>query len=187
MDPRPAVGARGPGGQRGRDRPVAGRTERRRLPLDAASGAVARSREFTRRALLAWGWLPARDADGRAAAEDVLLMTSELVTNACQHAVGPYALELTRCGPLLRVAVCDGDDRMPVLRARCAPARPGGHGLRVVDRLAAVWGSEPVPGGGKRVWLETLRPPADRTGLTHPEPVRRPAGGDATRAGGESA
>ncbi|MFF0296018.1 ATP-binding protein [Kitasatospora sp. NPDC004615] len=142
-------------------RPVEGRTERRRLPLTAAPGAVARSREFTRLALLEWGWLPARDAVGRAAAEDVLLMTGELVTNACQHAAGPYALELTRCGPLLRVAVCDGDDRMPVLRAPHVPARPGGHGLRVVDRLAAAWGSEPVPGGGKRVWLETIRPPAE--------------------------
>ncbi|MGW4379760.1 ATP-binding protein [Kitasatospora sp. NPDC004531] len=144
-----------------RGRPVAGRTEHRTLPLAAAPGAVARSREFTRLALHAWGWLPAGDADGRAAAEDVLLMTSELVTNACQHAVGPYALELTRCGPLLRIAVLDSDDRMPVLRAPHAPAQPGGHGLRVVDRLAAAWGSEPVPGGGKRVWLETLRPPAE--------------------------
>ncbi|MFJ5925479.1 ATP-binding protein [Kitasatospora sp. NPDC092948] len=160
--------------------PVEGRTERRRLPLETESGAVARSREFTRLALQAWGWLPARDADGRAAADDVLLMTSELVTNACQHAVGPYALELTRCGPLLRVSVLDRDDRMPVLGAPYARARPGGHGLRVVDRLAAAWGSEPVPGGGKRVWLETLRPPAEpTTGRRHrgqlgPLPVRRP-------------
>ncbi|KDN87544.1 ATP-binding protein [Kitasatospora cheerisanensis] len=137
------------------------RTERRSLALDTAPGAVARSREFTRLALLAWGWLPARDADGRAAAEDVLLMASELVTNACQHASGPYALELTCCGPLLRIAVRDRDDRLPVLRAAHTPARPGGHGLRVVDRLAAAWGSDPVPGGGKRVWLETLRPPAE--------------------------
>ncbi|OKJ13792.1 ATP-binding protein [Kitasatospora sp. CB01950] len=154
--------------------PVQGRTERRTLPLDVAPGAVARCREFTRRALHAWGWLPAHDADGRAAAEDVLLMTGELVANACQHAAGPYALELTRCGPLLRVAVCDSDDRMPVLRAPHALVRPGGHGLRVVDRLAAVWGSEPVPGGGKRVWLETLRPPAEpRTGQCRSEEVPR--------------
>ncbi|MFD8480410.1 ATP-binding protein [Kitasatospora sp. NPDC059673] len=145
-----------------------GRTERRSLPLESAPGAVARSREFTCLALRAWGWLPAPDADGRAAADDVLLMTSELVTNACQHAAGPYELELTRCGPLLRVAVRDSDDRMPVLRAPYIPARPGGHGLRVVDRLAAAWGSEPVPGGGKRVWLETLRPrrTPDRNGAT---------------------
>ncbi|MFD8595340.1 ATP-binding protein [Kitasatospora sp. NPDC059646] len=143
------------------EEPREGRTERRSLALDAAPGAVARSREFTRLALLAWGWLPARDADGRAAAEDVLLMTSELVTNACQHATGPYALELTRCGPLLRVAVRDRDDRRPVLRAPHAPAQPGGHGLRVVDRLAAAWGCDPAPDGGKRVWLEALRPPAE--------------------------
>nr|WP_282204731.1 ATP-binding protein [Kitasatospora fiedleri] len=88
-------------------------------------------------------------------------MTSELVTNACQHAAGPYTLELTRYGPLLRVAVRDADDRPPVLRPPVEPARPGGHGLRVVDRLAAAWGSEPAVGGGKTVWLEIVRPPAE--------------------------
>ncbi|WP_198545034.1 ATP-binding protein [Kitasatospora sp. NRRL B-11411] len=143
------------------DRPAPGRAERRRLPLATAPGAVARSREFTRSALRAWGWLPGADDRTRTAAEDVLLMTSELVTNACQHAAGPYTLELTRYGPLLRVEVRDADDRPPTLRLRREPARPGGHGLLVVDRLSAAWGSEPVEGGGKTVWLEIVRPPAE--------------------------
>lgn len=141
--------------------PVPAGPERRCLPLAAAPGAVARSREFTRGALRTWGWLSAPDEGTRAAAQDVLLMTSELVTNACQHAAGPYTLELTRYGPLLRVAVRDADDRPPVLRPPVEPARPGGHGLRVVDRLAAAWGSEPAVGGGKTVWLEIVRPPAE--------------------------
>jgi len=136
-------------------------TERRSLPLTAVPGAVARGREFTRLALRAWGWLPPPDEVTGAVAEDVLLMTSELVTNACQHAAGPYLLELTRHGPLLRVAVRDADDRPPVLRPPRVPARPGGHGLRVVDRLATAWGSEPLAGGGKTVWLEVVRPPAE--------------------------
>ncbi|MFF4342304.1 ATP-binding protein [Kitasatospora sp. NPDC001540] len=143
------------------DRPPPSGTDRRSLPLTAAPGTVARGREFTRTALRAWGWLPAPDAEARAAAEDVLLMTSELVTNACQHASGPYLLELTRRGPLLRVAVSDADDRLPVLRPLRVPARPGGYGLRVVDRLATAWGSEPLPGGGKTVWLEVVRSPAE--------------------------
>ncbi|MFJ1756931.1 ATP-binding protein [Kitasatospora sp. NPDC088134] len=154
--------------------PVPTGADRRSLPLSGAPGTVALGREFTRLALRAWGWLP-RGEDGpgtggaglpsedavRAAAADVLLMTSELVTNACQHATGPYRLELTRYGPLVRVAVRDGDDRPPVLRPRQVLARPGGHGLRVVDRLSAAWGCEPVDGGGKSVWLEIVRPPAE--------------------------
>ncbi|MGW4806860.1 ATP-binding protein [Kitasatospora sp. NPDC004272] len=135
--------------------------DRRSLPLTAVPGTVARGREFTRLALRAWGWLPGPDPAVRAVAEDVLLMTSELVTNACQHAAGPYLLELTRYGPLVRVAVRDADDRPPVLRPPRVPARPGGHGLRVVDRLATAWGSEPLVGGGKTVWLEVVRPPAE--------------------------
>ncbi|MFJ5228735.1 ATP-binding protein [Kitasatospora sp. NPDC088391] len=154
--------------------PAPAGVDRRGLPLPGTPGTVALGREFVRGALRAWGWLPAEeDGSGvggasrrpddavRTAAEDVLLMTSELVTNACQHATGPYRLELSRRGPLVRVEVRDGDDRPPVLRSPQVRARPGGHGLRVVDRLSAAWGCEPVAGGGKRVWLEVVRPPAE--------------------------
>ncbi|QKW18115.1 ATP-binding protein [Kitasatospora sp. NA04385] len=163
MTARPAHPAHRPvGSSVGRPvRPRRPDTDRRDLSLTGAPGTVARGREFARDALRAWGWLPAPDADTRAVAEDVLLMTSELVTNACQHAAGPYLLELTRYGPLLRVAVRDADDRPPVLRPPRSPARPGGYGLRVVDRLATAWGSEPLAGGGKTVWLEIVRPPAE--------------------------
>ncbi|BAJ26545.1 MULTISPECIES: ATP-binding protein [Kitasatospora] len=154
--------------------PVRGGPERRSLPLTGAPGTVARGREFTRLALRAWGWLPAPDDDGRTAAEDVLLMAGELVTNACQHAAGPYLLELASYGPLLRVAVRDADDRPPVLRPARVPARPGGYGLRVVDRLALAWGCEPVPGGGKTVWLEVVRPPA-AAAVPSARPDRPPA------------
>ena len=61
----------------------------RSLSFDGASGVVPLARDFARQALYAWGWLPAATADQRAAAEDVLLVVSELVTNACLHAEGP--------------------------------------------------------------------------------------------------
>ncbi|MDR3083211.1 MAG: ATP-binding protein, partial [Streptomyces sp.] len=54
----------------------------RRLSFDGQSGVVPLARDFARQALYAWGWLPATTADQRAAAEDVLLVVSELVTNA---------------------------------------------------------------------------------------------------------
>ena len=66
----------------------------RRLALSGESGIVPRARDFTRQALRDWGWLPGATADRRAAAEDVLLVVSELVTNACLHAGGPEELRL---------------------------------------------------------------------------------------------
>src|SRR5215218_1706467 len=74
----------------------------RTLPLGAASGVVPLARDFTRQALYDWGWLPASTADRRAAAEDVLLVVSELVTNACLHAEGPEQLRVSRSAKVLR-------------------------------------------------------------------------------------
>ncbi|MGW4895954.1 ATP-binding protein [Kitasatospora sp. NPDC004240] len=137
----------------------------RSLRLNGSEGAVGRCREFGRRALLDWHWLPAPDeaVDGEwdeerlAAADDVLLMISELVTNACLHAGGPLELRL-RCTPArLRVEVLDASPVVPRLRPLGEPGRPGGHGLRVVSRLARSWGTEPVD-GGKAVWLEVAAP-----------------------------
>jgi hypothetical protein len=110
-------------------------------------------------ALVDWGWLPARNEEGAAAAEDVLLMVSELVTNACLHAPsGPQELRLGWDGARLRVEVVDGSAVVPRLSGRRDPARPGGHGLLVVDRLASRWGTRPE-GAGKSVWLEVVSPP----------------------------
>ncbi|MEU3573808.1 ATP-binding protein [Kitasatospora sp. NPDC036755] len=136
------------------------REQTRRLGLRGSTAAVQRSREFSRRALVSWHWLPAPDEVRRAAAEDVLLMVSELVTNACLHAPGgPRELRLSWDGARLRVEVADASPVPPRLRPFAGPSRPGGHGLRVVDRLAAAWGSRPED-GGKLVWLEVACPPA---------------------------
>ncbi|MBP0449142.1 ATP-binding protein [Kitasatospora sp. RG8] len=141
----------------------------RRLRLEGAEGAVQRCRDFSRQALAAWHWLPGEDAaqqdeeeqeddEQRAVSQDVLLMVSELVTNACLHAPGgPRELRLSWNGERLRVEVTDASPVPPQLRPHADPGRPGGHGLRVVDRLARAWGSLPE-GTGKRVWLEVPSP-----------------------------
>src|SRR5438094_274207 len=87
------------------DVPVAGQV--RRVLLAGTAGVVARARDFTRDALEDWGWLPAATADARAAAEDVLLVVSELVTNACLHAGGAEELRLRRSPKSLRLEVTD--------------------------------------------------------------------------------
>ncbi|MER7754223.1 ATP-binding protein [Kitasatospora sp. NPDC097643] len=145
-----------PGGGPPPDPPGPERT--RRLVLDGREGAVQRCRDFSRRALLSWHWLPAVDEEQLAVTEDVLLMVSELVTNACLHAPGgPRELRLSWNGERLRVEVTDASPAPPTLRPFADPARPGGHGLRVVDRLARAWGSLPE-GTGKLVWLEVPSP-----------------------------
>ncbi|MFI6113049.1 ATP-binding protein [Kitasatospora sp. NPDC051164] len=131
----------------------------RRLMLAGSAGAVQRSRAFSRQVLRSWHWLPTADEERQLVVEDVLLMVSELVTNACLHAPGgPRELRLRWDGERLRVEVADASPVPPRLRPYADPGRPGGHGLRVVDRLSRSWGSEPE-GGGKLVWLEVAGPP----------------------------
>lgn len=88
---------------------------------------------------------------------DVMLVASELVTNAVLHS-GCYDEHL------LKVRACLGDGHIrisvwdPGLSGRTARVGAtidrdaGGWGLRIVDQLAAEWGTE--RGDGYRVWAE---------------------------------
>lgn len=131
----------------------------RRLRLVGASGAVPRARDFTREALQDWGWLPAATADHRAAAEDVLLVVSELVTNACLHADGPEELRVSFVGKVLRLEVVDPGVGTPTPRTPHRAGRPGGHGMFIVQRLCLDWGVvRNEAGEGKTVWAELAAP-----------------------------
>ena len=131
----------------------------RRLNFDGESGVVPLARDFTRQALYAWGWLPAATADQRAAAEDVLLVVSELVTNACLHAEGPDELWIACDNKVIRVEVSDKGSGQPAPRTPHRAGRPGGHGMFIVQRLCLDWGvirTADVP--GKTVWAELGAP-----------------------------
>ncbi|WP_055489290.1 ATP-binding protein [Streptomyces sp. TP-A0356] len=86
--------------------------------------------------------------DGRAAG-DVLLVVSELVTNAQRHSHGPYILELEGTDTSVTVAVYDSSAALP-RRYPQDPGRVGRHGLEIVHVLAAQVTAELVP-VGKRV------------------------------------
>ncbi|MFD9406043.1 ATP-binding protein [Streptomyces sp. NPDC059989] len=98
----------------------------------------------------------------------MLLLVSEVVTNACLHAGGPRELVLRHTPERLRVEVSDYSPEPPRRRLPGDRALPGGHGLIVLERLARSWGSTPSGDGrpGKTVWLEVPargpQPPADR-------------------------
>ncbi|MFJ4409811.1 ATP-binding protein [Streptomyces sp. NPDC088910] len=137
----------------GPDEPV------RKLALSGESGIVPRARDFTRQALRDWGWLPAASADRRAAAEDVLLVVSELVTNACLHAGGPDELRLRRNPKSLRLEVVDSGPGEPSPRTPHRAGRPGGHGMFIVQRLCLDWGViRETDRPGKTVWAELAAP-----------------------------
>ncbi|MGW2559126.1 ATP-binding protein [Streptomyces sp. NPDC001514] len=158
--------------------PAQGQT--RRLALSGPGGAVGRCRDFSRAALADWGWIPDggtdeepyawlesdtayeayevdEAAEWRAVAEDVLMVVSELVTNACLHTDGPQELVLHCTAERLRIEVSDASPVPPHPRPHADPAIPGGHGLIVLGRLARAWGSTPH-GTGKRVWAEITAP-----------------------------
>ncbi|MEV6959213.1 ATP-binding protein [Streptomyces sp. NPDC051207] len=136
-----------------------GRRQVRRLSFEGQSGVVPLARDFTREALYAWGWLPAATADQRAAAEDVLLVVSELVTNACLHAEGPDQLRLACDNKVIRLEISDRGTGQPAPRTPHRAGRPGGHGMFIVQRLCLDWGVVRTPGvAGKTVWAELGAP-----------------------------
>jgi anti-sigma regulatory factor (Ser/Thr protein kinase) len=96
-----------------------------------------------------------RFLDGRvgpSVCEEVVLLVSELVTNAVVHARTEVRLRLRIDRTLLRVEVEDCDERVPV--ARHATLRDErGRGLRLVEQYTARWGVTPW-NGGKTVWFE---------------------------------
>ncbi len=108
-------------------------------------------------------------------AETLVLLVSELVTNAVVHTGCPAVLRLLLTGVredaggpagTVRLEVADSCDRAPVPRHADGDAT-GGRGLALVDGLADRWGWAPE-GTGKRIWCEmdraTAGDPADGPG-----------------------
>ncbi|MFJ3334638.1 ATP-binding protein [Streptomyces sp. NPDC086766] len=81
-------------------------------------------------------------------AEALLLVVSELITNADRHSNGPYILELEGTATAVFVSVYDSSAALPRRFPR-DPNRVGRHGLEIVHALADVT-VERVP-VGKRV------------------------------------
>ncbi|MGW2717572.1 ATP-binding protein [Streptomyces sp. NPDC001492] len=83
------------------------------------------------------------------AEDEVLLVVSELVTNADRHSNGPYILELEGTDTAVTVSVYDSSAALPRRFPR-DPERVGRHGLEIVHVLARQVVVERVP-VGKRV------------------------------------
>ncbi|WP_308012109.1 SpoIIE family protein phosphatase [Actinacidiphila acidipaludis] len=112
--------------------------------------AVMHARRFTARVLRSWHETRETDA--------ILLVVSELVTNAMTHTSGEVHLNLTLAGERMRVAVSDSSPRAPVKPTGIDWEATGGRGILLVEAVCAAWGSVPLS-GGKQVWGEIDLPP----------------------------
>jgi hypothetical protein len=118
----------------------------------ASAESVRAARDFTAATLQRWGI--------GEVGEDIIVVVSELLTNALRYTVPcpgsvwprwPVRLGLLQPGPWVLCAISDPSDQVPVARD------PGwfgesGRGLHVVSSLCDEWGcTEPGP-MGKVVW-----------------------------------
>ncbi|MEV6566018.1 ATP-binding protein [Streptomyces kronopolitis] len=83
--------------------------------------------------------------------QDLLLLVSELVTNALRHAGDVSALLLTADRHSIQVTVDDPSRAQPQDRSPDLTGRSGGFGWPMVRRLARSVSVEPRPGGGKAI------------------------------------
>lgn len=112
------------------------------LRLAERNTSAALARQFTRSTLASWQSPGSHD--------DIVLVVSELVTNALLHGHGTPMVRLLDGDDRVRVEVCDDSPLLPVSH-RVTPT--SGLGLRVVEQLSSAWGAS-RRGRGKVVWCE---------------------------------
>jgi len=126
-------------------------TPRQELVLPASSMSPAAAREWARHNGCQEHALDLLD--------DVLLLISELVTNAVRHGVPPILVAIECDDTSLHVRVRDGSPALPA-RREVGLESEGGRGMTLVELLTNTWGVEPVAdddGVGKEVWFELRR------------------------------
>ncbi|MFJ3666781.1 PAS domain S-box protein [Streptomyces sp. NPDC090106] len=113
------------------------------MELPAVPASVPEGRAFLHKALIAW--------DCTASADEAMLLLSETLTNAVQHAAGPLDLHLRRTATDLTVEVSDRNPHLPEPRL-AAEDDESGRGLLLVRSLASSWGVRPTD-DGKTTWF----------------------------------
>ena len=113
--------------------------------------SVAKARAFAREMLEEW--------NAGELADSVVLLVSELVTNAIVHAGTSARLELRLDTQSVRVEVEDQHPRrvLPMMVDQPTEDAEEGRGLLITFSLASAWGVD-YTSGSKRVWLRFDRP-----------------------------
>lgn len=113
------------------------------MTLPPTTDSVPRARRFARTAL----------ERSSADLDTVLLLVSEVVTNAVLHARSTIRLEIEDRDGVVRIEVHDLSPVPPRMH-RFGLASATGRGLRLLEQLSLSWGVELVTGHGKVVWFE---------------------------------
>ena len=92
------------------------------------------------------------DHEMEAVADDAVLLTSELVANAVEHAASMVTLLALLLDGSLVVAVRDDCDELPETVMPVLSYAERGRGLHVLDELAGDWGVN-RQSHGKTVWF----------------------------------
>ena len=117
--------------------------ERVQRAFSPSAGAAADARDFPRTTAHQWGLSP----------DDVVLVVSELASNAIRHAESPFELGIERRDGAMLIEVSDNSSAPAEVRTPQVGVA-GGRGLVIVDQVARQWGSRLGPHGGKTVWAE---------------------------------
>ncbi len=125
----------------------------RSITLPSETGSIGLARDFVAGAVAGY-------VDDAA---EVLLMTSELVSNVVGHVGGALTVSVSE-GPLVRIGVHNHESASKafrdLLRHSPLPADTSltGRGLGIVRSLATRVGLDDDPAGGKVVWFEWANP-----------------------------
>jgi anti-sigma regulatory factor (Ser/Thr protein kinase) len=114
--------------------------------FEASPDAPGRARWLVLDALDRWG------VEEGQARDSIVLLTSELVTNAIRHCRRRVELHVHLEGDRLRIEVLDDSPLGPTASDADLLSEKG-RGLQIVEMLAAAWGVEPLD-AGKKVWFE---------------------------------
>ncbi|HSE55139.1 MAG TPA: SpoIIE family protein phosphatase [Nocardioidaceae bacterium] len=120
-----------------------------RLDLPAESTAPGAARAWVATTLTGWGLDPEM-------AQNALLATNELVTNALLHARSGTHIELDLDDHRLLVLVSDSGMAATLYQQHADPTAQRGRGLDLVDAITDAWGSERTS-RGTTVWFELTR------------------------------
>lgn len=135
--------------RRGRNGAAGAETSELSTVFPSVAPSAANARRFVGTALQRWGC-----PDDFI--ERVLLLTSELVTNAYRHAGSDTRLSIHYDDERIRIEVRDAGDGEVKLRP-LDPNRTDGRGLHIVDALADRWGHH-SDRDGTVVWFELVQP-----------------------------